>query len=307
MELLALCWVLLAGTLLSTSATSSALHDGDLDPIEIEMNMAPDSFDDQYVGCENQMKTKIQKVNRTEIKNNKDYANTWKKAAAEWQKICQNPNDCPKLKMDLAIAVVAYSAADGMCEKFNADTRQGGLSHQHYMQSYHFKTLHFLLTQALQALRKSNPKPDKCYNVYRGVQGIRFTAEKGKAVRFGQFTSASLDKNAAKEFGKDTFFEIQTCHGVSINPLSFFPSEEEVLIPPFEVFEVTKFSIVKGRNEIKLLSNDTKSNHNCELLNDQGGQWGRGHQEVGLGLSHGPPLPPLPCPKRARGGWGHRG
>uniref|UniRef100_A0A803XVS0 NAD(P)(+)--arginine ADP-ribosyltransferase n=1 Tax=Meleagris gallopavo TaxID=9103 RepID=A0A803XVS0_MELGA len=178
MELLALCWVLLAGTLLSTSGSSSALREGDLNPITVPMGTAPHSFDDQYVGCEEQ-----------------------------------------------AIAVLAYSAAGGMCEKFNAATRQGGLSHQHYLQSYRFKTLHFLLTQALQALRVSQPY---CYNVYRGVGGIRFTAQRGMAVRFGQFTSTSLRKEVAVKFGLDTFLVIKTCHGAPIKQFSFYPTEDEM-------------------------------------------------------------------------------
>ncbi|POI20086.1 hypothetical protein CIB84_016168, partial [Bambusicola thoracicus] len=281
MELLALCWVLLAGTLLSTSAASSALQEGDLGPIMKQMDMALNSFDDQYEGCEVSMWDEIEEVNHTEFSRNSFYADTWKKAAKEWQKRCRRPADCPQLRPEQAIAVLAYTAASRMCARFNAATRQGGRTHEDYLHSYHFKTLHFLLTQALLDLRASQPR---CYYVYRGVRGIRFMARRGMSVRFGQFTSSSRSKKATEKFGQDTLFVMKTCYGVPIKQLSFIEEEDEVLIPPFEVFEVTNFSNVNGRTKIRLRSKEKMSTHNCELLKPLGGQWGRGHQEVGLGL-----------------------
>ncbi|XP_072201251.1 NAD(P)(+)--arginine ADP-ribosyltransferase 1-like [Excalfactoria chinensis] len=293
MELLALRWVLLAGTLLSMSATRSAMCQGDLGTIKVQMDMAPHSFDDQYKGCENKMKAVLPKVNRTEIAMNKLYADTWKKASAEWQERCSRRSDCPQLTQEQAIAVLAYTDNGGMYKQFNNDTRQGRRSRQHYLESYNFKVLHFFLTQAVQALRESDPK--KCYPVYRGVRGIHFTAEIGTDVRFGQFTSTSLQKAATKQFGQDTFFEATTCYGVPIKKLSFFEDQDEVLIPPYEVFEVTSITTINGRPQIQLHSKGPKSFHNCELVNALGGQWGRGLQEVGLGLSSGLSLHSLPC------------
>ncbi|XP_072215507.1 NAD(P)(+)--arginine ADP-ribosyltransferase 2-like [Excalfactoria chinensis] len=295
MELLALCWVLLAGTLLSMSATSSAMCQGVLGHITVRMDMAPQSFDDQYKGCENKMKAVLPKVSRMEIAKNKLFAATWMKASAKWQQLCSHPSTCPHLSREQAIAVLAYSAAGGMSNQFSAATRQGRRSRQHYLQLYHFKVLHFFLTQAVQALRRSGPK--KCYHVYRGVRGIHFTAKIGTEVRFGQFTSTSLQKAPTKKFGQDTFFEVKTCYGVPIKKLSFFPYEDEVLVPPYEVFQVTKFTRINGRSQIQLRSKGAKSFHNCELVKSLGGQWGQSHQEVGLGLSPGLALHSLPGPR----------
>ncbi|XP_072211331.1 NAD(P)(+)--arginine ADP-ribosyltransferase 1-like [Excalfactoria chinensis] len=304
MELLALCWVLLAGTLLSMSATSSAMCQGDLGPTTVRMDMAPQSFDDQYKGCENKMKAVLPKVGRMEIAKNKLFAAIWMKASAKWQQLCSHPSTCPHLTREQAIAVLAYSAAGGMYKQFNAATRQGRRSHQHYIKSYHFKMLHFFLTQAVQALRRSGPK--KCYHVYRGVRGIHFTAKIGTKVRFGHFTSTSRQKAPTKIFGNDTFFEVKTCYGVPIKKVSFSPSLDEVLVPPYEVFKVTKITRINGRPQIQLRSRGTKSFHNCELVKSLGGQWGWGHQEVGLGLSPGLALHSLPGPRPVLNGWGHR-
>ncbi|XP_052555339.1 NAD(P)(+)--arginine ADP-ribosyltransferase 2-like [Tympanuchus pallidicinctus] len=303
MELLALCWVLLAGTLLSTSAASSALHDGDLGPTMVPMDMAPNSFDDQYEGCGQMMWDKIQKVNYTEFTKNYVYADGWRKAAAEWQKRWGHLSHPPQLRREQAIAVLAYTAASKLYQQLNAATRQGGRSHQYYCLYFHFKTLHFLLTQALRALQASQPF---CYKVYRGVGGVRFTAQRGTAVRFSQFTSTSLRKEVAVKFGRDTLFVIKTCYGAPIKQFSFYPLEDEVLIPPFEVFEVTSFSVVNGRNQIHLHSKGKKSKHNCELLKSPCGQWGWGHQDVGLGFSPGPALHSLGCSNCSWCGSGHR-
>ncbi|NXT78349.1 NRT2 ribosyltransferase, partial [Zapornia atra] len=79
-------------------------------------------------------------------------------------------------------------------------------------------------TEALRALREAQPR--QCYNVYRGVKDIIFTAQPGQTVRFGKFTSTSLEKMRAEKFGTDTFFSVKTCYGVPIRDLSFFPEEE---------------------------------------------------------------------------------
>ncbi|XP_021237659.1 NAD(P)(+)--arginine ADP-ribosyltransferase 2-like [Numida meleagris] len=304
MEHLALCWVLLAGTLLSTSATSSALHEPDLGPTTVPMDMAPLSFDDQYEGCRHVMWAKQQKLRHLELAKNNVFASVWRKAAAEWQKRWGHLAHTPLLKREQAIAVLAYSAASNLYKQFNAATREGGRSHQHYLHSYPFKALHFLLTEALRALRKS--QPHHCYHVYRGVRGIRFMAHIGKAVRFGQFTSSSLRKDVAEKFGWDTFFVMETCYGVPIKYFSFFPPVEEVLIPPFEVFQVTNIAFAYGRVLIHLCCTGRESRHNCELLKGQGGQQGRDHQEMGLGHSPGWALHSLHCSNCSWWRSGHR-
>ncbi|XP_021239763.1 NAD(P)(+)--arginine ADP-ribosyltransferase 2-like [Numida meleagris] len=304
MEHLALRWVLLAGTLLSTSATSSALHEPDLGPTTVPMDMAPRSFDDQYKGCRHVMWAKLRKLRHLEMAKNNVYSLVWKIAAAEWQKRWGHLAHTPQLRRQQAIAVLAYSAASNLYKQFNAATREGGRSHKHYLHSYPFKSLHFLLTEALRALRKSHHS--HCYHVYRGIRGIRFTAHKGKAVRFGQFTSSSLRKSVAMMFGQDTFFVMKTCYGVPIKRFSFFPQVEEVLIPPFEVFQVTKIKFLNGRTVIHLRSKGRQSRHNCELLKGQGGQRVQDHQEMGLGHSPGWALHSLHSSNCSWWGSGHR-
>uniref|UniRef100_A0A8B9BK66 NAD(P)(+)--arginine ADP-ribosyltransferase n=1 Tax=Anser brachyrhynchus TaxID=132585 RepID=A0A8B9BK66_9AVES len=186
-----------------------------------------------------------------------------------------------------AVAVLAYTAEGDLYKQFNAAVREGGCCREHDLQSFPFKTLHFLLTEALRNLREAQDVQD-CHNVYRGVKGIRFTAQLHQTVRFGQFASTSLKKEVAENFGQDTFFFVYTCYGVPIKKFSFFPDQDEVLIPPFEVFKVTSVTRDTNGTFIHLRSQAACSTYNCALLKGKGSQQGVCHREMGLGLGHSP-------------------
>uniref|UniRef100_A0A8B9DTM3 NAD(P)(+)--arginine ADP-ribosyltransferase n=1 Tax=Anser cygnoides TaxID=8845 RepID=A0A8B9DTM3_ANSCY len=250
MEHLALGWVLLASSLFGTSATGSKR---DLDAIkEVAMDMVLSSFDDQYQGCSRMMEKELEELNRTEFAS-PAYTEGWRGA-------------------EQAVAVLAYTAEGDLYRQFNAAVREGGRSREHYLQSFPFKTLHFLLTKALHTLRDAQGQ--NCHRVYRGVKGTRFTAQLHQTVRFGQFTSASLQKKVAQSFGQDTFFFLDTCYSVPIQNFSFYPGEDEVLIPPFEVFKVTNFTRDRDGNFIHLRSQAARSTYNCEFVKGKGSQQG---------------------------------
>ncbi|NWZ17892.1 NARE ribosyltransferase, partial [Agelaius phoeniceus] len=233
--------------------------------IEVEtLDMAQDSFDDQYQGCGPAMTEALPALNRSEFEQNPLFAQAWTKARATWQS--RGSRVSPLSSPAQAIALMAYTVND-LYREFNAAVRTAG---QEYRDNFHFKTLHFLLTQALATLRVTQ-KP-KCQNVYRGVDDVRFQAGYGDLVRFGQFTSASQSQTASQKFGRDTMFQVHTCHGAEIQDFSKYPGEKEVLIPPFETFKVIEVS-KKGESAwIQLRSTGTFSKYNCEWL--QGGATG---------------------------------
>ena len=200
----------------------------------------------------------------------------------EWRNRWGRADRPPALRRDQATAMLAYTMEGKLYHQFNNATRGDGISRQHYLRSFPFKTLHFLLSRALHTLRESQPQ--QCYNVYRGVKGTRFTAQQGQVVRFGQFTSTSLKEKVAEGFGIDTFFFVNTCYGVPIMEFSDYPDENEVLIPPCEQFEVTTVTYKNGRSEIHLHSRGMYSTYNCEFVKGKGcsaPEWGawvdRGH------------------------------
>ncbi|NWX23852.1 NARE ribosyltransferase, partial [Aegotheles bennettii] len=237
----------------------------DLNPIEeVMLDMAPNSFDDQYRGCSRLMEKKLRDLNRTEFANNSVYAQAWAAATIEWRNRRGHVPVPPRLRPEQAVAIMAYTAPVPLHRTFNRAVRQAGRSLQDYMDNFHFKVLHFLLTQALSTLRDAWPR--RCHQVYRGVQGVLFTARRGDTVRFGHFTSTSLHRDSTTAFGQDTFFSVWTCYGIAIRNFSFFPMEEEILIPPFEMFKVTGVTREGDKATIKLESQDVHSEHNCEFL-----------------------------------------
>ncbi|XP_037985774.1 NAD(P)(+)--arginine ADP-ribosyltransferase 2-like isoform X2 [Motacilla alba alba] len=239
----------------------------------VTLDMAQDSFDDQYRDCGPAMKAALPTLNISEFQQNKKFAEVWVKAAAEWQR--RRPPVSP-LSPDQATALMAYTM-DDLYKEFNEAVRAAGCSRQEYRDNFHFKTLHFLLTQAVGRLK--NTRGSECHFVYRGVHGVRFKAERGDIVRFGQFTSASQSATAAKQFGTDALFLVETCQGAEIRNFSYYPHEKEVLIPPFETFEVVNVSQEGDKARIQLHSRGTFSKYNCEWL--QGGSIPRASFHLG--------------------------
>ncbi|NWR25588.1 NARE ribosyltransferase, partial [Emberiza fucata] len=198
------------------------------------------------------------------------FSQAWVKATAEWQK---KGSDSSTLARDQAIALMAYTMED-VYREFNEAVREAGKTSQEYQDNFHFKTLHFLLTQALQKLRR----PNKCHNMFRGITRYQFEVKPGDKVRFGQFASSSLDKAVARDYGTDTMFKVYTCHGVDIQAFSYNSRYLEVLIPPFETFEVTHVKTEGNTMHIELRSTGNSSNYNCEWLRGDilGTTWGHG-------------------------------
>ncbi|XP_063806932.1 GPI-linked NAD(P)(+)--arginine ADP-ribosyltransferase 1 isoform X2 [Pseudophryne corroboree] len=232
---------------------------------EFFLDMADSSFDDQYKGCSDLMEAEIPQLFKIEYSTNKEFADAWDTAAFKWEEKKKGCLVIPKdFKDEYAIALLAYTINGPLHKVFNDAVRDAGLSLQYYLRNFNFKVLHYYLTKALQLLDVI--ETPACYRVYRGIRGIRFKFDPRKTVRFGQFTSSSTKYESALMFGEDTFFNINTCYGVNIKNYSFFPGEEEVLIPPYEKFKVTNFIKERDRNYITLNSVEKSSVYNCELV-----------------------------------------
>ncbi|NXB12812.1 NRT2 ribosyltransferase, partial [Cnemophilus loriae] len=190
----------------------------------VSMDMAPNSFDDQYLNCGPAMTKALPRLKSSELQENKNFSRVWEIATAEFKKRGSSPSP---LTQDQATALMAYTMR-GVHEELNDAVREAGRSHEQYRDNFHFKALHFLLTNTLQTLRN----PQQCHDVFRGARK-QFTAHSGDTVRFGQFTSTSLDKKVAQRYMNKTMFQVRTCHGVDIQKFSYNPNQKEVLVPPF--------------------------------------------------------------------------
>ncbi|MGH0184994.1 UNVERIFIED_CONTAM: hypothetical protein FKN15_016544 [Acipenser sinensis] len=181
----------------------------------------------------------------SELNRDAAFQSAWKRAGKEMGERNQT-----KLSSEQATAIYVFTM-NAVYKEFNRAVRTGGTNYTEFP----FKALHFHLTDALKTLKSMKPK---CYEVFRGVKN--HTKVVGNIVRFGQFTSTSVNKSVAEHFGKETLFTIRTCLGASIKKYSAYSNEKEVLIPPFEKFKVME---VNG-TEIRLENiEDHESYFNC--------------------------------------------
>ncbi|XP_026550084.1 erythroblast NAD(P)(+)--arginine ADP-ribosyltransferase-like, partial [Notechis scutatus] len=223
---------------------------------KIPLDMAKDSLDDPYNGCVTSRELKLQKPGYVPLP--KKYLKTWQTAISHVAKLGNHA--LGHFNRMYATALMAYTIGDHFYADFNAAVRQAGRSKYAYVH-FPFKDYFLLLNRALQA-KKTGPA---CYEVFRGIHGIRFTFS-GKVVRFGQFASSSLIKKVSEGFGEDTFFSIRTCHGVPISPFSLRPYQLEVLIPPYETFTVVAHQKTPKGVYIRLVSRGVYNRFNCESL-----------------------------------------
>ncbi|XP_053561616.1 ecto-ADP-ribosyltransferase 5-like [Bombina bombina] len=204
-----------------------------------ELNMRANHFDDQYRGCEDEMEREANQLLQDEKKKNSDFKEVWEHSQKNWNKLKKQKNiKIPAgLKDNYGIAVVTftenYPEKNPFHKQLNDKLTEAGESVENYRKKFNFKAFHFYLTRALQVLRTQKDK-SKIYKTYRGS---KVSSNVANFVRFGRFTSSSLNRNEAKTFGEKSFFNISTRFGVNITAYSIYPNEEEVLIPGTEQFQ----------------------------------------------------------------------
>ncbi|XP_014819742.1 PREDICTED: ecto-ADP-ribosyltransferase 4 isoform X1 [Calidris pugnax] len=235
------------------------------------MDMALHSFDDQYLGCRDQVMEELERGDyfQKEIAANKDYLSLWKKAQ---EALLKSPVGLLReMHESHAIALMAYTMNSSLHSQLNWATSTAGSSPEHYRHNFSFKYFHFYLTTGIQIMKQWQSSKDstgkhKCYRVHRGVKGLYIQAKVGSRVRFGRFTSTSRLWSEAQKFGNETLFTMTTCLGAAVQGFSYYTSEKEVLVPPYEIFLVKSFFRTQQGNRLHLHSVGSYSKYHCQLL-----------------------------------------
>ncbi|XP_038654757.1 NAD(P)(+)--arginine ADP-ribosyltransferase 2-like [Scyliorhinus canicula] len=226
--MLSLLYFLLLALRLDTRSTLAVEYGRNV----INLNMAKDSAAYIFTQSLDADQAAIDYI-RKEWANRGQYLNVWLEANQSLGN-CGVPDG---LRREHLVAIRAYTQDSALYLDFNTATRQFGTNYTIYRDNFYFKAFHYLLSVALDHLK------EKSHSTYRGVD-ILFNASKGQNVRLGQFPSTTMKSKKAKQFMKpnrnNTLFKIKTKLGVRIRNFSYFPDEEEVLIPPIEVFNVKK-------------------------------------------------------------------
>ncbi|XP_044200097.1 T-cell ecto-ADP-ribosyltransferase 1-like, partial [Thunnus albacares] len=205
------------------------------------LDMVLNAVDDMYFGCTKEMEKKV----KEEYFNKENVG----KVAEAWEdeQVKQCVDDGKKqgnnvLSEDHIQAICVYTSTY-IYDQFNTAVRT---SKNIYSSSFQLHSLHFWLTTAIQTLNKNY----ECQTTYRRTTAV-FTGKVNDIIRFGTFASSSF-RTDLTDFGSETCFQIKTCSGAYVKPYSVFPKQEEVLIPPYETFKITK--TVEGRGQFKDLS-----------------------------------------------------
>ncbi|XP_073801397.1 erythroblast NAD(P)(+)--arginine ADP-ribosyltransferase-like [Danio rerio] len=217
----------------------------------VNLDMAEDSVDDQFDGCSAEMgKLVLDTYLKEEFNKSRNYSIAWLEAS--------------KIYKELGLIAIHVYTNNGLkvFRNLNTDARNGKSNYKTL--KYNWYSLHFFLTKGLQKLKGG------CHNTYRGTT-MDVNVVKGREVRFGSFTSSSLDKKAIEAYGGKTCFEIHTCEGAHIEKYSKYPEEREVLIPPYEKFKVKDIKKRKDKElwcetVISLESSGKRSDLNCHIV-----------------------------------------
>uniref|UniRef100_A0A3B5RAJ2 NAD(P)(+)--arginine ADP-ribosyltransferase n=1 Tax=Xiphophorus maculatus TaxID=8083 RepID=A0A3B5RAJ2_XIPMA len=202
------------------------------------LDMALDSVDDAYAGCEDDMERKVRTDFLPSEKNqDTNFSLAWNEAEKHYNKKWRPKRGKPSsrtLAKEEIMAVYVYTTdKPEVYPEFNDAVRTQKVT---YKTAFRYHTLHFFLTRAPKRL-----------GARRDVLN--------QQIRFGSFTSSSLlGYQRPYRFGDKTCFEISTRLGADVSLYSKFgESEAEVLIPPYEVFKVTQ---IERRSEQESLPCD---------------------------------------------------
>ncbi|XP_020512461.2 ecto-ADP-ribosyltransferase 4 [Labrus bergylta] len=241
------------------------------------LDRAPDAVDDMYKGCREEAMEKL--INSELLTQELERDERFKKAWSE-------NNGCSKLisggtrEHTTALSIMA-NGDPKFTKTFNEAVKTMGVNASTYENSFHFKSLHFLLMDSLKLVQNLNEK--KCRTVYFNTEE-KISAEVGSEVRFGGFTRVSKSFENTDPHGL-VFFNITSCFSVNLGETvcGFEEDSDMVLLSPAEVF------IVKNVNEVNDKVNDEKyteivlekpkldSSHNCYIFSrspaDVSAQW----------------------------------
>ncbi|XP_040195869.1 ecto-ADP-ribosyltransferase 5-like [Rana temporaria] len=224
------------------------------------------AFDDQYKGCEDVLETHVMpKILTLEKSINLAFGAAWNRAEEQWNRLKPKLRIPPGFQDEFGVAITVYTTdwpeGDPIYKAFNRNVSLAGKSREDYMLIFHYKALHFYITRALQLMKKNSRKR---HTAYRGTDKTFEVSE--TFLRFGRFTSSSLNIEVAKAYHGGLFFEITTCFGVDIHKISSYPKEQEVLIPVAE-----KFHYVKKEGSFYILNSTCElcSYFNCAYLGEE--------------------------------------
>ncbi|XP_069570146.1 ecto-ADP-ribosyltransferase 4-like [Brachyistius frenatus] len=223
---LLLSWMLPAGSKkISSNVTLQDVNQA------IPLSMEMGAVDDMYSNCNAKMAIMVKnKYFTKELEG--VFRDVWQKAKKCASGKYETREDAALTMNHLQAICVYTSGYKNLYNLFNIAVRT---KKNVYGTTFQYHSLHFWLTSAIQILQNKAG----CHNTYRRTNNV-FKGEVDQLIRFGSFTSTSKLSNL-NHFGTKTCFKITTCYGAFLKKYPHLKDrEQEVLIPPYETFQITK-------------------------------------------------------------------
>ncbi|XP_059407423.1 GPI-linked NAD(P)(+)--arginine ADP-ribosyltransferase 1-like [Carassius carassius] len=228
------------------------------------MGLFPEAADYSFYNCRKemlQMVTKRGGLLQTELNNNKDFKTMWENTTCK--------KAIPGSTPEHMTALQNYVEASEFRKTFKNLVQKHGRSRSTYRDEFPFKSLFFLLTDAMNLTGHK-----ECRTVYSGAEK-QYDAKIGEKVRFVSFFPAKLQFSVATEDASTdgdtgTVFNITSCSVINLEDYGCSSEEMDALISPTEVFTVKDITPVKNNNddyiEITLVHSHFNSSSDCSSL-----------------------------------------
>ncbi|XP_074539450.1 ecto-ADP-ribosyltransferase 4-like [Halichoeres trimaculatus] len=195
----------------------------------LPLDMASDSIDDMFDGCYSRAASIIDLFGVFEWHFNRNFSLAWAISERNAQKPAHK-----QLKDDHAIALHTFTKVRNVRKEFNEAVRTE--KQKYSTHGFRFHYLYFYLTNTIQVLRQNKTG---CRAAYFRTRSHFERNVVNKEMRFGAFIWAAMSKESMSSNGDVSCFEIESCFGADITHYSALRKAGQVLIPPYEVFQIT--------------------------------------------------------------------
>lgn len=227
----------------------------------LPLDLAPECIDEMFDGCKSEVAaTMIDVFGVFEWNFNKNFANAWALVENQIQRPVPEP-----LTEDHSISLQMYTNQKTKLiqRDFTNVLRYG--KDVYNTPGFRFHYFYFYLIDAIQRLHQIQTT---CVTTYYGTGKQYQMKVNHTLMRFGQFVWAQQDKNLLLPENKISCFEIFTCFGADISDFSAVSVKGQILIPPYEVFEITDVQSKSTWCDVIYKLRSTKiprSNFNCKM------------------------------------------
>ncbi|XP_049577163.1 T-cell ecto-ADP-ribosyltransferase 2 isoform X2 [Syngnathus scovelli] len=191
----------------------------------VKLDMAPNAVDLFYEGCRDDTMEKLIRSDVLQQELSQDVG-----FMAAWSNKCSTL--LPGGTKEHTSALLAFVNGNPAFKKaFNDAVETMGVNASTYEEHFHYKSLHFLLTDAMRLVTQKT-----CKNVYR-ISRAQYEVEKGARVRFGRFTTVQSDTSLKEDVEGGVYFNITTCFYINLEGFCGL-TEDVAILSPAEEFTV---------------------------------------------------------------------